>query len=141
MTASHSRRLFMPLFCLLALTCCSCMQTPQEKLIGRWYNRDNSVRFNADGTLVWNARSGRAYGLYWYTGASRVTSTNQIQPNMTMQLRTESGDIVAKYEVQFLGDEKLRIQRVNADRRTPSRLMVLTKAGPDDEKTTELVSL
>ncbi len=140
MNASHSRRLFLPLLSLLAITCCSCMQTPQEKLIGRWFNRDNSLRFNDDGTLVWNARSGRAYGMYWYTGESRATTTNQLQPNMTMQLRTENGDTLSEYEVQFLGSEKLRIQRVNTERRTPTRLMVLTKAGPDDELTTELAS-
>ena len=76
--------------------------------------------------------------MYWYTGETRATTTNQLQPNMTMQLRTDDGDIVSKYEVQFLGSEKLRIQRVNPERRIPTRLMVLTKAGPDDELTTEL---
>lgn len=140
MTSSRSRRLLAPLFCLLAVTCCSCMETPQERLIGRWFNSQNSIRFNDDGTLVWNARTRRAYGKYWYTGESRASSTNQVQPNLTLQLVTPDGELVSQYELQLLGVDKMRLQPVNRNNDAVRGLFVLTKAGPDDKLTTELAS-
>lgn len=140
MTLFLSRRLFAPLLCLLAVTCCSCMETPQERLIGRWFNSQNSIRFKDDGTLVWNARTRRAYGRYWYTGESRATSTNQLQSNLTLQLVTAENEIVSKYELQFLGGDKMRLQPVGRDNRAAGGLFVLTKAGPDDTLTNELAS-
>ena len=140
MTSPRTRRLIAPLFCLLAVTCCSCMETPQEKLIGRWYNSQNSIRFKDDGTLIWNARTRRAYGRYWYTGESRASSTNQLQPNLTFQLATSNGEIVSQYEMQYLGVDKMRIQPVNRNLEASGGVVVLTKAGPDDSLTTELAS-
>lgn len=140
MTLFLSRRLFASLLCLLAVTCCSCMETPQERLIGRWFNSQNSIRFKDDGTLVWNARTRRAYGRYWYTGENRATSTNQLQSNLTLQLVTAENEIVSQYELQFLGGDKMRLQPVGRDNRAAGGLFVLTKAGPEDTLTNELAS-
>ena len=140
MISFRIHRLLAPLFCLLAVTCCSCMETPQERLIGRWYNSQNSIRFKDDGTLVWNARSRQAYGRYWYTGDSRAVSTNQIQPNLTLQLVTSSSEVTTQYELQYLGGDKMRLQPVNRSNEVARDVFVLTKAGPDDTLTTELVS-
>lgn len=134
------RRLVSPLLCLLAVTCCSCMETPQEKLIGRWFNSQNSIRFKEDGTLVWNGRARQAYGKYWYTGDSRPSATNQVQANMTVQLVTSDGELVSQYELQFLGVDKLRMQPVAQNGQAGTGLFVLTKAGPDDTLTNELAS-
>ena len=140
MTPFRHRRLLAPLICLLAVTCCSCMETPQERLIGRWFNSQNSIRFKDDGTLVWNARRRKAYGRYWYTGESRAISTNQVQPNLTLQLVSAENEILAKYELQFLGDDKMRLKPVNSDNQASGGLFVLTKAGPDDTLTNELAA-
>lgn len=140
MTSQPNRRLFASILCLLAVTCCSCMETPQERLIGRWFNSQNSIRFKDDGTLVWNARTRRAYGRYWYTGEARATATNQSQPNLTLQLVTAENEIVSKYELQFLGGDKLRLQPVDRNNQAAGGLFVLTKAGPDDTLTNELAS-
>jgi hypothetical protein len=140
MISLRYRRLLLPLFSLLAVTCCSCMETPQERLIGRWFNSQNSIRFKEDGTLVWNARTRRAYGRYWYTGESRASSSNQAQPNLTVQLVTANEQIVSKYELQYLGDDKLRLQAINQNGGAANRLFVLTKAGPDDTLTSELAA-
>ncbi len=140
MTPLRPRRVLAPLFCLLAVTCCSCMETPQERLIGRWFNSQNSIRFKDDGTLVWNARRRQAYGKYWYTGEARPSTTNQAQPNLTIQLVTSDGDNVVQYEMEYLGGDRMRLQPVNRENETIRGLFVLKKAGPDDTLTTELVS-
>ncbi len=140
MTSSRYRRLLLPLFSLLAVTCCSCMETPQERLIGRWFNSQNSIRFKNDGTLVWNARALQAYGRYWYTGESRPATTNRPQTNLTVQLISSDEQIVATYELQFLGGDKIRLQPVNRENRATSSLFVLTKADADDTLTNELAA-
>ena len=46
----------------LAISLCSCVETSQEKLIGRWFNSTNSIRFTAEGRVRWNSRRGIAQG-------------------------------------------------------------------------------
>ncbi|MBI1310789.1 hypothetical protein GC176_05725 [bacterium] len=141
MTQLKSRRALLPLFSLLVMTtCCSCMQTPQERLVGRWFNSQNSIRFKEDGTLIWNGRRRQGYGRYWYTGESRKSTTNQLQPNLTIQLRTGDTDAVTQYELQYMGDDRLRLQQIIEGRRIPRGLVVLAKADADDTLTTELAS-
>lgn len=138
MLRSFRHHLPLPMLSLVALTCCSCMETPHEQLLGRWFNSQNSIRFKDDGTLVWNARTRRAYGKYWFTGEPRNPTINQPQPNLTLQLVTADGDAVSQYELEFLGSDKLRLQPVQPNARVTRNLFVLTKAGPDDTLTTEL---
>ncbi len=126
---------------LLAVLSCSllssCLTTPQEKLHGRWFNSDMSIRFRTDGTVIFNSTQGLATGRYFFNGEVRPESSEQPLPNLTMDLERNGEVLRVNYELQFLGSERLRIQPVESlERGLPSDsimpVVILKRAGNED---------
>lgn len=126
------------LLCLLPIVLASCVQTPKEKLLGRWYNEANSIRFNADGTLFWNAKQGQATGNYVYTGAQRAAVSGSANYNLKLDLVTNGRVIQTTYEAEFLGDGHLRLLQTDDGRaNAPKRILVLKRAAIDSNQTAD----
>lgn len=125
-------RLHKAMLGLLPILISSCIQSPQEKLLGRWYNEANSIRFNADGTLLWNAKQGRATGTYTYSGEARVATSNNATYNLRLNLVEKDRTLTTDYEAEFLGTGHLRLLQAETNRPdVPARILVLKKAEND----------
>lgn len=121
------------ILCTLPLLLCACGQTPQQALLGRWFNAANSIRFNPDGTVLWNARSGLATGQYFFTGEERQANSGRPVGNLDLRLRAGDRDIEQRYEVQIMSNDRMRLMPVRADGSGQSeRVIVLKRAAPDD---------
>jgi hypothetical protein len=132
------------LWCLMfsavtMLASSSCTATPQQHLHGRWYNDVASIRFRPDGTLILNSReTGLATGRYYFDGETRSQSAGTPVSNLTMDLMLEGRLVRWEHEVQFLGDERLRLQPISRPARgRPSdgiaSVLVLRKAADDGD--------
>lgn len=128
-TVRQSARLALILPCLLL---CSCMETPQKKLIGRWFNKSNSIRFTAEGHVRWNSPRGASQGYYTYDGSARRTSSSVPVRNLSLDLTRKGLPLLADFELEFLGD-KLRLTPLSTA--NPGAIIVLKRAGEDDEET------
>ena len=107
----RTRRVGLALLALLGCgTLSSCSTTPVSRLHGRWFNSDVSVRFRTDGTVIYNSREGLATGRYFFDGEVRPASSEQPVPNLTMDLQRNGRVFRVHFEVQFLGDNRLRIK-------------------------------
>ncbi len=123
-------------FALLGLLACisGCAATPQEQLLGRWYNEATSIRFRPDGSVIYNSAStGLTTGRFYFDGELRTEATGVPVSNLTLDL--VRGDRIQRWdlEVQFLGNERIRLQPVrSASLGRPSdgiaRVLVLRKA-------------
>lgn len=110
------------------------METRQEKLVGRWFNSQNSLNFYADGTLFWNAAQGQTDGRYFYDGGVRSTGAAKPIQNLTMDVVQNGRSTRTVYELQFLGGERIRMLRVDLDRnQARRRMLVLKRAEPGTE--------
>lgn len=123
------------LLCLLPLLLASCMQTQQEQLLGRWFNEANSIRFNADGTMFWNAKQGQATGNYVYTGEQRGAVSGMASYNLTLDLVANGKELQTTYEAEFLGNGHLRLLQTDNNRPdVPKRILVLKRAPNDSNQ-------
>ncbi len=123
------------LLCLLPIVLASCVQTPKEKLLGRWYNEANSIRFNADGTLFWNAKQGQATGNYVYSGEQRAAVSGTASYNLKLDLISNGRPVQTTYEAEFLGNGHLRLLQTEEGRTdVPKRILVLKRAAPDSNQ-------
>lgn len=113
-----------------------CTLRPREHLQGRWYNATTSIRFREDGSVIYNSVStGLTTGRYHFDGQLRPESANRPVNNLTLDLvvngRTERWPL----EVQFLGDERLRLRPLRTRRRGgrsgAGDVIILTKAPRD----------
>ena len=118
----------------LAVSLCSCVETSQEKLIGRWFNSTNSIRFTAEGGVRWNSRRGIAQGNYLYDGSKRRTSSSVPVHNLSLDLIRNGQSLQPEFELQFVGNDRVRLTLVSGstDSRRP---LVLTRASDDDDET------
>lgn len=118
---------------LLTISLASCMQTSQEALVGRWFNSSNSIRFNPDGTLTWNARQGLATGVYRYNGQARPTTSGEAVNNLDMNLVAGGESRIRHFEVQIMANKRLRLMPI-ADDGTPGtqQLIILKRAAAED---------
>lgn len=129
--ARHAVRLVLMILCL---SLCSCMETPQEKLVGRWFNSSNTIRFTDEGYARWNSRMGDAQGIYEYDGAIRRTSANEPVRNLSFDLVRAGQSLQSDFELEFLGDDRLRLTPVDGASVEFRRVLVLQRAGEDDEE-------
>ena len=111
----------------------SCMKTPQENLVGRWFNGTNSIRFSDDGNVRWNSTRGIAQGVYVFDGSLRRTSSNTPVENLTLDLKRRGRALRPQFEAVFLGNDRLRLTPVAQE--NSQRVIVLKRAGDDDEET------
>jgi len=118
----------------LAVSLCSCVETSQEKLIGRWFNSSNSIRFTAEGHVRWNSRRGVAQGNYFYDGSKRRTSSNVPVHNLSLDLVRNGQILQPEFELEFVGNDRVRLTRLSEATGT-RRPLVLTRASDSDEET------
>lgn len=138
MTSLRSIAAFTRVLALGLITfACGCSATPQEQLQGRWFNDATSIRFRSDGSVIYNSAStGLTSGRYFFDGKLRTEATGTPVPNLTIDL-VRGGRIERwQLEVRFLGDQRLRLQPVQAAAQgRPSdgiaTMMVLRRAADD----------
>jgi hypothetical protein len=127
------QKLSMMTLALLPLLLTSCVESEKEMLIGRWFNRSNSIRFESTGALTWNATVGRAVGQFQY--AENVKRTKQDVPvkNLTIRMIRGGVEFYGEYELSYIGRDRMRLTQVN--RRSQGRasdivpsVMVLKRA-------------
>lgn len=119
---------------LPCLLLCSCVETSQEKLIGRWFNSSNSIRFTSEGHVRWNSRRGIAQGNYVYDGGKRRTSSNVPVHNLSLDLVRDGQSLQPEFELQFVGNDRVRLILVSGPTQS-RRPLVLTRASENDEET------
>lgn len=102
------------LLAIMSLGLASCMQTPHEKLVGRWFNRDMSIRFRDDGTVTFNSGAGLAVGRYYYNGVEGNASNEIPTRNLTLDLLRNNRHVRIDMVVEFLGQDRLRLLEVRA---------------------------
>ena len=105
-----SKQLLAVLVCGLMWSATGCSTTPQDKLHGRWYNSEMSIRFRTDGTVIFNSMAGLATGRYFFDGAVRPDASAETLTNLTMDLERNGEVFRVNYELQFLGSKRLRMQ-------------------------------
>ena len=90
----------------------SCAKSPQESLVGRWYNSDMMIRFREDGSVLYNSRAGRAVGRYVYDGAARQLSKDDTPYNVTLDVLMNNRRVQLDLRVEFLGNDRLQLQEL-----------------------------
>lgn len=93
---------------VLMLSLTGCQQTPQQKLIGRWYNDEMSLRFRADGRVLLFSRSGRAEGRYVFA-ETQSNSAQSVSENLVMDVIRDGKARRMVFDADFLGTDRLRL--------------------------------
>lgn len=109
------------LLVLMSVASPGCMQSPGQKLIGRWYNSGMSVRFRENGTVLYNSPSGRAEGVYYFNERGRNLSSNQPSPNLTLDVVRNGERIRMDFELEIISRDRVRLTEVNPNRRQTTR--------------------
>jgi len=141
--ATSSRRSPRFLLVLLLLVCSSsCMQGPREKLLGRWYTSDTSIRFRDDGTVVFNTPQGLAIGRYHFDETPKDATSKALQPNLILELVRSNRQLRLDFELEILSRDRIRMTEVlppSTTRRSAiSRFKVLKRAVDDASSSTQL---
>lgn len=98
--------------CLFSLLQQGCQKSPSEKLIGRWYSGEMTIRFREDSGVIWNSPRGLALGRYEFTGKVRKISKGKIDPNLFIDVVRNDERQQFRFEIVFLGADRLRIQLI-----------------------------
>ena len=128
----------------LVVIASGCSATPEQQLLGRWYNDATSIRFRSDGSVIYNsATTGLTSGRYFFDGSLRTESTGMPIPNLTLDLVQDGRIQRRQLEVRFLGDQRLRLQPIQTVARgRPSdgiaTVIVLRRAADDGNTTVAL---
>lgn len=127
---------------LLLLSVCGCSQTPQEAVLGRWYNGDMSLRFRPNGTVVWNTRQGMAQGKYSFVGQVPRWASESTTVRVRLDVVRNGQAIQPTLDLQFVGADRMRvIPGAQAQTRATDRLQaVLKRAQSESETTTALMT-
>lgn len=91
-----------------------CYQTPLQRLHGRWYNADMSLRFQPDGTVLFNSAAGLARGRY-------VLSEESVTADQDVSSQLLRLDVVRQgvrerllFHVTFLAEDRLKLRVADA---------------------------
>lgn len=106
---------------LTVLTLCGCYQSPRQKLMGRWYNADMSLRFRPDGIVLFNNLDGMARGRYFFTEERQASEPSPGQRNLVVDVVRNGKRQQYSFDATFLSDDRLRLIEVpltTADRPT-----------------------
>ncbi len=93
---------------LLVLVLTGCQQSPQQKLIGRWYNDEMSIRFRADGRVLLFSRSGRAEGRYVFAETQSNNALSKAE-NLVLDVIRDGKPRRMIFDADFLGVDRLRL--------------------------------
>jgi hypothetical protein len=86
-----------------------CHRSPQELLIGRWYNGEMSLRFNQDGTALYNSSRGKAPGRYQFEPSLVAAGAQSGTPNLIVEVVHPGGRERYQFEAVFLAHDRLRL--------------------------------
>ncbi len=86
-----------------------CHRSPRELLIGRWYNGEMSLRFNPDGTALYNSSRGKAPGRYQFEPSLVAAGAQAGTPNLIVEVAHPGGRERYQFEAVFLAQDRLRL--------------------------------
>ncbi len=113
---------------LAAAALSGCTQTPQEAVVGRWYNGEMSLRFQRNGAVVWNTQQGIAQGRYVFVGPIPRWATDNTAARVRLDVIRNNEQIHPELELQFVGNNRLRIKPTEATRsRAAARTQVVLR--------------
>lgn len=107
------RRLACAAALLLSLSACGL--TPEQKLLGRWYNGTMSIRFREDGGVVLNTPTGLGIGRYVFHPGVPTATSGALEPNVTVDLVRNNARTQIDFHVEFLNGDRLRLTNLSAE--------------------------
>jgi hypothetical protein len=121
---------------LLIMTVTGCSQTPQEALLGRWYNGDMSLRFRPNGTVVWNTQQGMAQGTYTFLGDVPRWASDNTTIRVRLDVTRNGQAIQPTLDLQFVGSDRMRlIPGTQAQTRATDRLQAVLRRAQSESET------
>lgn len=105
-----SRMLLMSAGACLVGTLCGCYQSPQQRLHGRWYNSEMSLRFQPDGRVVYNSQTGLSRGRYFFALDWQPTAGDQATRPLILDIVRNGRRQQLAFEATFLANDRLRLQ-------------------------------
>lgn len=134
--AKNPSRWFTVLCLLLIATLSGCSKTPQEALIGRWYNGDMSLRFRQNGTVVWNTQQGLAQGRYLFVGKVPRWASESTTVQIRLEVERNGETIQPTLNLQFVGEDRMRvIPSAQAQTQAVNRLQAVLRRAPPETAT------
>jgi|GEM_PF-5631111 len=100
-------------YLMAVLTLAGCYQSPRQKLMGRWYNADMSLRFRPDGVVLFNNLDGMARGRYFFTEDPQQVGESQGQRNLVLDVVRNGARQQYSFDATFLSDDRLRLLEVS----------------------------
>lgn len=101
---------------LMLLSLAGCQQTPQQKLIGRWYNDEMSIRFRPDGRVLLFSRNGRVEGRYVFAEAQSSNALIKSE-NLVLEVIGNGKPRRMTFDADFLGEDRLRLSDLSPQAR------------------------
>ncbi len=135
-SARKSSRWFVVLCALLIATVSGCNKTPQEAVIGRWYNGDMSLRFRPNGTVVWNSPQGLAQGRYVFVGSVPRWATENTTIRVRLDVLRKGQAIQPMFDLQLVGSDRMRVHpAAQAQTRATNRLQAVLRRAQSESET------
>lgn len=124
------------LFCGLlgaTLVQSGCAKSPSDLLIGRWFSDEMTIRFREDNSVIWNSRRGLAKGRYEFSGKTRGIQNEELKPNLFMDIIVNDEREQMRFEVTFIGQDRLKVDWVANDstERQYSQSLLMKRAKDD----------
>ncbi|MBI1348149.1 hypothetical protein GC163_17885 [bacterium] len=108
----NARMILGGLLVCLALASTGCYQSPRQKLMGRWYNGDMSLRFRPDGIVLFNNLDGMASGRYFFTEDRPSGGSAGVRQNLLLDVVRNGKRQHYAFDATFLADDRLRLVEV-----------------------------
>lgn len=126
-------RICLTALALLITSASGCTQTPQEAVVGRWYNGEMSLRFQKNGAVVWNTPQGLAQGRYAFVGQVPRWATDNTSARIRLDVIRNNVHLHPELDLQFVGGERLRVKPVETTRsRAAARTQVVLRRAESD---------
>ena len=93
----------------VGLATAGCYQTPQQKLVGRWYNAEMSIRFQEDGSVRYNSAAGLSRGRYEFVPTPMAPGSQSGTPNLIVEVNRPGQRVRYHFEAVFLAHDRLRL--------------------------------
>lgn len=92
-----------------------CAKSADELLIGRWYSGDMTIRFREDSAVIWNSPNGLALGRYEFTGKRKHIRSDELQPNLFLDVVRNDERRQFRFEITFIADDRIQLELVPAN--------------------------
>jgi len=133
MSRSISIQLRLLIVLPLLFVMAGCMQSPEQKLIGRWYHAKMTFRFREDGAVVWNSTNGLGVGRYTFSGeVPSAANTSEVLPNLYVEVLRDSEIVKRHYELSFLGNDRVQLRAVSEDTSSANPNTVIMRRANDE---------